>query len=483
MKKILYSLLCACVALGCSLALHAQLSTASMFGTVTDPSGAAVPNATLTITQTDTKTVRTITSSSNGSYRADFLPVGPYSISVSASGFKTLERSGIVLTVTENAQLDLQLEIGSTGTVVEVTADVPLLNTGNSTLGRTVTNVEIDNLPLVDRNVYTLLDLTPGIQNNNQSGTQGNGGVTNPLGYPEQHVKINGSSDSAVGQVAYYLDGGSNMTGVRNTGNPLPNPDAIREFRVDTNNFSAQFGRNSAGVVTVLTKSGTNQFHGSAFEFFRDRNFNATEHNIPPAQGKTPYNQHRFGFTVGGPVVHDKLFFFGSYAGFRFISSNIFTTTVPSAAMQNGDFTENEPAAENTVADNVKCTVASTSTKFWACNPYLPKATAWCPHNVCGQAAFDPAIRGIIQAGLIPTPNPSAVGDSAYTRRDFSPYRQQTDEQLYKGDYQMTGKQRLALSYFHQTGDYVVNPSGNNVKGWVVHDYKFNQHEANVQHV
>jgi hypothetical protein len=263
---------------GCvGLAAHGQLSTATMFGTVTDTTGAAVPNATLTITQTDTQTNRTIKTNGDGSYRADFLPVGPYKMSVAAQGFKTLDRTGIVLTVTEEAQINLQLQAGGESTTVEVTAAVPLLNTGNSTLGRTVTNVEIDNLPLVDRNVYTLLDLTPGVQNNNNSGLGGNGGVINPLGFPEQHVKINGSSDSGVGQVSYYLDGGSNMTGVRNTGNPLPNPDAIREFRVDTSNYSAQYGRNSSGVVTVLTKSGTNQFHGSVFEFYRDRNFNATQ--------------------------------------------------------------------------------------------------------------------------------------------------------------------------------------------------------------
>ena len=227
---------------------QAQLSTATMFGTVTDSTGAAVPGATVTITQTDTQTSRTLKTGNDGAYRADFLPVGPYKVAVSAPGFKTLERTGITLTVTEEAHVDLQLSAGGESTTVEVTAEVPLLNTGNSTLGRTVSNVEIDNLPLVDRNVYTLLDLTPGVQNNNNSGAGGNGGVINPLGYPEQHVKINGSSDSGVGQVSYYLDGGSNMTGVRNTGNPLPNPDAIREFRVDTNNFSAQYGRNSAGV-------------------------------------------------------------------------------------------------------------------------------------------------------------------------------------------------------------------------------------------
>lgn len=478
MNRILRALILL-VAGGVGLGAHAQLSTATMYGTVTDPTGAAVPNATVTITQTDTQTTRTIKSNADGSYRADFLPVGPYKLNVSAQGFKTLDRTGIVLTVTEEAEVDLQLQAGGESTTVEVTADVPLLNTGNSTLGRTVTNVEIDNLPLVDRNVYTLLDLTPGVQNNNNSGIGGNGGVINPLGYPEQHVKINGSSDSGVGQVSYYLDGGSNMTGVRNTGNPLPNPDAIREFRVDTNNFSAQYGRNSAGVVTVLTKSGTNQFHGSVFEFYRDRNFNATTR---AANTKTPYNQHRFGFTVGGPVKHDKLFFFGSYAGFRFITDNIFNPIVPSTAMVGGNFTENIPtAAASQVADSQKCTIAAqSSTQFWACNPFLPKATAWCDFNgqpnVCDPSTLDPSIAAIMKAGLIPTAGTHG------TINQFSPYSQKTNEQLYKGDYQMTAKQRLTLSYFHETGDFIVNPSGNNVNGWVVHNYTFAQHESNLAH-
>jgi len=464
------------VLLALSPAAFAQLSTATMFGTVTDPTGAVIPKATVTITQTDTGFVRKVVTGDDGAYRADFLPIGPYRVTLEASGFKKLDRSGITLTVSEDAHLDFAMTLGDNEQTVEVNAELPLLNTGNSTLGRTVSNVEIDNLPLVDRNVYTLLDLTPGIQNNNNAGTGANGGVINPLGYPEQHVKINGSSDSGVGQVAYYLDGGSNMTGVRNTGNPLPNPDAIREFRVDTNNFAAEYGRNSAGVVTVLTKSGTNQFHGSAFEFFRDRNFNATIRN---GTQKTPYNQHRFGGTIGGPIKHDKLFFFGSYAGFRFISSNIFNPAgVPSAAMMQGNFTENIPTGA-APPDNQKCTVAAQSaTKFWACNPYLPKATAWCPGNICNPSTFDPAIAGIIKAGLIPT----SAGNGIYSAQQYSPYRQKTDEQLYKGDYQMTPLQRLTLSYFHQTGDFIVNPSGNNILGWVVHDYKFSQHEANIAH-
>jgi outer membrane receptor protein involved in Fe transport len=482
-SKSFRALVCAMLFALCSLPAFAQLSTATMFGTVTDATGAAVRNATVTIVQTDTNTTRAIKTGGNGDYRADFLPVGPYKVTVSAPGFKTLTREGLTLTVTEDAHLDLSLTPGGASETVEVTAEIPLLNTGNSTLGRTVDNVEIDNLPLVDRNVYTLLDLTPGVQNNNNAGNAANGGVVNPLGYPEQHVKINGSTDSGVGQVSYYLDGGSNMTGVRNTGNPLPNPDAIREFSVQTNNYSAQYGRNSSGVVTVLTKSGTNQFHGSLFEFFRDRNFNATVHR---SSQKIPYNQHRFGGTVGGPALHDKLFFFASLAGFRFISVNILNTTVPSAAMLGGDFTENTPAL-TTTADSAKCTIAAESSqKFWACNPYLPKATAWCgaatgPNpgkNICPTSTFDPAIYNIVKAGLIPTSTQAA----AYQRSDNSPYRIKSNEMLYKTDYQMAAKQRLTLSYFHVSGDNVLNPSGNNIVNWVIHDYTYQQHEANVAH-
>ena len=477
-----------------SLTASAQLATATLFGSVTDATGASVPNATIQIKQTDTNAVRTITSKEDGSYRAEFLPVGSYSVHVVAQGFKALDRTGLTLTVTEAARLDLALAPGGSTETVEVTGEIPLLNTGDSVLGRTVDNVEIDNLPLVDRNVYTLLDLTPGVQNNNAAGAGGNGGVINPLGYPEQHVKINGSTDSSVGQISYYLDGGSNMTGIRNTGNPLPNPDAIREFRVETNNFSAQFGRSSGGVVTVLTKSGTNQIHGSAFEFYRDRNFNATEHNIAPSTGKTPYNQHRFGFTAGGPIKRDKIFVFGSYAGFRFVSSNILTSTVPSAAMRMGNFSENLPtsgltgtaACATSGTGNATAIAGTSSTKFYVCKPNALNATSArsaYAGNIVPLTDFDPSIVKILQAGLIPLPNPTIATDSPYLRRDLQRFTQSTNEELGKGDIQLTAKQRLTLSYFHQTGSYLLNPSGNNVLNYTNHQYDFLQHNANVQHV
>jgi hypothetical protein len=257
----------------------------------------------------------------------------------------------------------------------------------------------------------------------------------------------------------------------------LPNPDAIREFRVDTNNYSAQYGRNSSGVVSVLTKSGTNQFHGSVFEFYRERNLNASLHNS--GVKAVPYNQHRFGFTLGGPIVHDKLFFFGSYAGFRFIANNILVNTVPSANMQQGNFSENMPTTGLTGTAACAKTVTSTSTSFYACDPVTRSAY---PGNIVPLANQDPAIAAIVKAGLIPTPNPSQPGDSIYTRRDLDPFSQKTNEQLYKTDYQMTPKQRLTFSYFHETGDYVQNPSGNNILNWENENFQFLQHEANIAH-
>src|SRR3984885_10171135 len=278
--------------------------------------------STATLTQTDTNFVRVAKVKDDGSYREEFLPVGPYKISVSAPGFKSLVRSGIVLAVMQNAELSLSLDVGTATETVNATAEVPLGNSGHSTIGQTVSNVEIENLPLVNRNVDRLLQLVPGVQNVQ---------TVNNLGYQEIKVLVNGSTDGFVGQVSYYLDGGLNMTGLRNSGNQVPNPDAVSQFNVVTNNYSAQVGKYSAGVVSIVTKSGTNSFHGSAFEFFRDRNFNAVAHNAGTNATKSPYNLHRFGGTVGGPIRRDKDFFFGSFAGYRFRTTATNSGNLPSA--------------------------------------------------------------------------------------------------------------------------------------------------------
>ncbi|WP_433983209.1 TonB-dependent receptor [Tunturiibacter empetritectus] len=454
----------------------AQLSTATMFGIVTDSSGAIVPGATVTLTQTQTNFVRVTKTNDQGQYRAEFLPVGPYTVRVIAAGFKEIAQSGIVLTATQEAAVNYALEIGGETTVVEVTTDVPLVNLGNSVLGRTVDNREVDNLPIVGRNVYQLLSLTPGIQNSQ---------TENTVGFPGQHVIINGSSDNMVGQVTYYLDGGLNMTGVRNTGNVLPNPDAIDQFAVQTSNFSAEYGRTGAGVVSVLTKSGTNQIHGSVFEFHQETNFNS---NAWLQTTRTPLHINRFGATLGGPIVKDKTFFFGSYAGLRQVSPVNFNTVVPDALQRAGNFSENLPTSTTIATGLGACatplsaadkSVTAYGGRFIVCDPVTHKPVPGNRLDLDPNYHPDPVAAAVL-AKNVPMPSPGRT-DNRFIGNEGLP--NQTDEFLIKGDQQLTAAHRLTLDYFQSNGAQSNLPNGSNLPGWAVNNYVYRQQTANVSDV
>ena len=452
---------------------HAQLSTATLSGIVMDSSGAVIPGATITLRQTDTNFVRVAKSKEDGSYREEFLPVGPYKVTVNATGFKSLEQSGIVLSVMQNASINFTLEIGGTTETISVSADVPLVNLGNSTLGQSVSNEEIDNLPLVNRDTSRLLQLIPGVQKVD---------TVNNLGYQELKVLVNGSTDGFVGQVAYYLDGGLNMTGLRNSGNQVPNPDAISQFNVVTNNFSAQLGKYSSAVVSVITKSGTNKFHGSLFEFFRDRNFNAVAHNAGTNAIKSPYNLNRFGGTFGGPFRHDKDFFFGSVAAYRFRTAATNSGNLPSAAQIAGDFSENLPT------DITKCTDTpsksdNTNIKFLVCDPATGKPF---PGNKIPSNRVDPTAVNILNylttALNKEQKQPFRTGDTPYTYRVLESTPQQNEEYLIKTDHQINAAHRLTLSYFLL--NYSVRQNlGGFTQAWSYSDYANKQQNANISDV
>ena len=326
--------LCMCFLGLASLALRAQITTTTMVGTVADKSGAVVPNVRVTATNTGTNLERSVNTNEQGEYRIEFLPVGEYTVTVEAPGFKKFLRKNLTLEVAQTVRVDVALEVGSTGETIQVLAAAPLVNTSNPELGRTVENEEIVNLPIVNRNLYTLLDLTPGVQRNDNSIV---------LGYPEQRTLINGGMDGGAGSVNYFLDGGVNMTGLRNTGNILPNPDAIQEFRVQTNNYNAEYGRFSSGVVNVLTKSGANDFHGSAFEFLRNTVFNANDWGNP--FDTPPMHRNQFGVTFGGPIVKNKTIFFASYSGLRQNTSTFLSgAIVPTALERTGNFSQSVDA-------------------------------------------------------------------------------------------------------------------------------------------
>ena len=295
---------------------HAQVTSATIVGTVTDSSGAALPGASVTARNVDTGFNRTVPSNEDGAYRLEFLPIGGYIVEVTLSGFKTSTRSGIVLNVNDTVRVDAALSLGGVAETVNVEAETPAVNTSTSDISRTIDAAAIESLPLVDRNVYTLLDLTPGVQSNNNGVASASSGTNSLiLGFPEQRTLINGGADGGTGSVNYYLDGGINMTGLRNTGNILPNPDAIQEFKVQTNSYNVEYGRFSSGIINVVTKSGTNRYKGSVFEYVRDGKMNAKEWGAVLAT--PPLKRNQFGGTFGGPLAHDRTFFFTTYSGLR----------------------------------------------------------------------------------------------------------------------------------------------------------------------
>ncbi|MEP7074556.1 MAG: carboxypeptidase regulatory-like domain-containing protein [Acidobacteriota bacterium] len=460
------------ILLAIPLSAVGQITSATIVGTISDSSGAQLPAATVTARNVETGLKRTVTSDEDGNYRIEFLPVGSYVVEVSAtSGFKKALREGIVLRVGDTARVDVSLELGSVSEEVTVTSAPPEINTSTTELGRTIQSQEIENLPLVERNVYTLLDLTPGVQSNNGgvgSIATASAATSNlSLGFPEQRTLINGGTDGGTGSVNYYLDGGTNMTNLRNTGNILPNPDAIQEFRVQTNGYNAEFGRFANGVINVLTKSGTNKFHGSLYEFVRNTAFNANEWGSKLA--KAPYHRNQFGGTVGGPIIHDKTFFFFSYAGLRQITSTFLSGgVVPTAAERSGDFRASSGA---TPKDPATGTSLANATIF-SCNGVQGVI---CPNRI------DPVARKIVDT-YIPLPNVvvgnrGLIGWQGNVANPFS-----TNEFLGKVDHQLNEAHRLTFSYFTTAGTTTVFPGSGNIP-WATQDYTWRQHNINLSDV
>lgn len=453
-----------------SATAFAQLTTATMVGTVTDSTGALIPGAKVTLTQTETNFTRTVVTKGDGTFRDEFLPIGPYKISVEASGFKTLERSGVELSVMQQAEITLMLQPGEASQTVNVSSAAPLVQLNSATVGRTVSNVEIENLPLVGRDVYQLFSLTPGVQSNQN---------TVGLGFPEQHVYINGSTDDFTGQVSYYLDGGLNMTGLRNSGNAIPNPDAVSQFDVQTNNFNATLGRYSAAVSSVVTKSGTNHFHGSAFEFYRTRNFTATTHN---QLTKQPYARNEFGGTFGGPIRHDQDFFFFSYGGLRATQSSAYSGNVPSAAQIAGNFSENLPT-DITSCSQSPSAVDNATFKFLVCNPATHTPY---PGNII-TSPLDPTAVSIANylysQGVKPGVGAGQIGDNQYTYREYDAVPEIYNEYLIKTDHQLTARHRLTLSYFLYQHSIKVIPGGLTPAHWSYNNYANKQQNANISDV
>lgn len=292
--------------------------TGALAGTILDSSGAVVPGAKVTATNNGTGESRTTLSGPEGTFRIQLLPPGSYGLKVEKSGFKTTQLADIAVSVTEVAQVRVRLDVGEITERVEVSATAQLVQTESSAQGRVVSEQVVTDLPLVTRNYTQILGLSPGIVadvTNAADLGRGNGGLVGGEG----GIHVNGAraidnNFQMNGLGINDLAGMGSSTG----GVAIPNPDTIQEFKVQTSQYDASFGRNAGGNVDIVTKSGTNNLHGTLFEFYRDKALNANDFfsNLV-GQPKAAMHQNQFGGTVGGPISKDKLFFFASYQGTR----------------------------------------------------------------------------------------------------------------------------------------------------------------------
>lgn len=298
-------------------------TTASLRGTVKDQSGAVVVGAKITLRNTGTGVSRSTQSGGDGSYLFDLLNVGTYSISVAKQGFVNLVQTGIVLELNQNGRLDVALNVGQTSQTIEVTGEVVQIDTAGSTLGKVEDERAIRDLPLVDRDTLQLGLLQAGVFAPDPDDASGN-----PFSVSGQRSE----------SLTFLLDGANNTDFLGNNIVVSPNPDAVEEFKILTNNYDAEYGRTSGGIVNQVTKSGTNSIHGDGFEFIRNTDLNARD---AFAQERSPFQRNVFGGTLGGPVKKDKAFFFVAYQGARRREGQTPSpVTVLDQAERGGDFSE-----------------------------------------------------------------------------------------------------------------------------------------------
>jgi hypothetical protein len=377
-----------------------QSSTATILGNVTDPSGSPVPGVRVSATQGLTGETRFTESDVSGYYLLPALPVGVWRVEVKASGFKSFSRDGITLDVNRNARVDISLTLGEVSERVEITGDAPLVDTRQVQLGGLVDSRRIRELPLSGRNVYSLATLIPGVTAVGAETISTRGGTT---------LRVNGARPR---HSTYLMDGGFNNSHWRNGGNAAPNPESVQEVKIVTSNYNAEYGRSAGAVVSVVTRSGTNELHGALYHFLRNDRLNARNFFNPVV---APLRQNQYGAALGLPIFKNKLFTFGGWESLRIRSSEFVNTgRTPSAAERAGAF----PNARDPLTNQ----------------PF--------PNGVIPVSRFDPVAVKVVE--IVPLPSTpdgrleSLQGSSADQHQYVS-----------KTDYLLSDKHRLAGTFFH----------------------------------
>ncbi len=400
-----------CLMVGGAAAL-AQTTTGSIYGTVTDATGAVIPNAAVTLTNTGTNASLHTTTNGEGAFVFPVVDPGDYRIKASASGFAPETQTGIVLAASQNVNASFKLAVGAVANQVTVEAGVTLVDTRESEIGETISQRSIEALPTVNRSAYDLVVTVPGVTSYTPPAATGD---TTGVEFVTNGIRPNFNS--------FYLDGALDTEIFRGGGAPIPNPDALQEFRMLTSNFDAEFGRYPGAAVNVITRSGVNRYHGTAYDYLRNNILNAK----PYFQTSVPrLVQNTYGAGLGGPLKHDKFFYFLSFEGQHIGQStieNIASIIVPTALERQGNFTQ---------------------------SPKKPK-TSVCPGYIC---PVNPVIAHIIP--LLPAPDPNNPG-SANGDHPLAQESAPNPVNLYQGtarlDDQITQAHKLQFTYFNQQGN------------------------------
>jgi hypothetical protein len=464
LQVLLLAVLLTFVCLAASLANAQSSSTGALTGTITDPSGGAVPGASVSLTNVSTQQVITKATTGDGQYKFVLLPPGEYSLKVSAPGFQTVAIVAIAVNVTETQVKDAMLPIGKSEQQITVESTAQTLQTQDSTVGTLVGNQTVNAIPLTTRNYTQILSLSSGVASNVNNAAN--------LGRGSQDMNVNGNGSAANtymmdgSQASNWVANGVGDQGAGQTGGvAIVNPDAIAEFKVQTAQFDASFGRSPGGAVNVVTKSGTNDFHGSAFEFLRNDVFNANDFfRKRNHQPRPVLKQNQFGGTFGGALKKDKLFFFGSYQGTRqrngLTTNSLSTVTLPaltddrSPAALGAEFCPaNKPAAQQ---------------------PFY-QTFAGGLQVACDGSTINPVAISLLQKKLpdgsyvIPTPQnyvTNSQGVPAGTSSFSIPAYFREDQFLVNTDYVINAKHTISERYFYSYDPEVLPFNGNTLPGY-----------------
>ncbi len=439
----------------------AQEIFGAILGTVSDPGGAVLPHAKVTVTSLSTSATRTVTTDGQGNYQVLSLPRGEYKVAIDAKGFKHFARSPIDVLVDQQARVDVKMEIGEQNQQVVVNAAPPIMQTESASLGQVVEGKAVTNLPLNGRNVLALVALVPGVVPQGSS----SGNLTGQNVFAAGNYQIDGGNAN---QGSVLVDGAPVNTSYGNTVELVMDQDVIQEFNAQTHNNTAEFGMYTGGVINMSTKSGSNAFHGTAYEYLRNTLFDANDFfSNRTGAGREPWHQNQFGFNVGGPIRRDKLFFFGDYQGYRQTQGHLYFGNTPTPQELSGDFSQLSDATDSTPVIFDPLTTCGTGGNP-ACGSGVPVRQPFSYNgklNVIPPGRFSTVAKTMIAFPYFAKPNLAGTSNGTLNNWSKSGHTGgNNDQYTLRGDQVLSAKQTMFERYTHwKSTNLPSDPFGNGI--------------------